>query len=197
MEIAPTLPLPTLSEMPLYVDHVVKVDGIEWSVSLLADCTLVVDEVSTSDVRRGASLEPAFYKCRAHTVGDAIRLAIDHSTPTSVVVQEVVVCIMRNMVLMVDKDDALPISISVGAYSTATDGFKGFACIQDPHGNLIVGEEEFDVMNTRMHYAVSVPITYRQKDWSAFGAARKFVEFVGTIRAREAIRKAAAECFAG
>jgi hypothetical protein len=184
----------TLQVMPIFVDHVVEAHGSRWSVTTLSDGAFAVDELSASSPSRGGCFTPTFCRGRASSIEDVVQMAIDHSALDSEVIQDVCIALLGGMILLVGKDDELPIALSVGPYIISTEDVKRFVCIQDPNGKLLLGQEEYDVSDPHTPYICAR--TFVNADWSAFGAARTFVSFVGRVRAREAIRRARDRCCA-
>jgi hypothetical protein len=181
-------PLSTLLTLPRYRDHVFDVDGAKWKVAVLFDGMFTVDEVSDGFTPRSATLSAGFCHGRASTVGDLVRLTVEQSNPKHVTIQAVARALLGGSTLHVEKDGELTMAFSVGPYSTAVDGDLGHVCMQDPGMRLLKGVQEFYVTDFRGAYPVGRE--RMEEDWSAFGAAFTFVEWVGPIRAREALEKA-------
>ncbi len=184
-------PIP-LSTLPPFVDRVVEAYGARWSITALSDGALAVDELVDTSPKRGGCFTPGFYEYRATSDEDIVRMAIDHSALDSDVIREVSIELVRGATLAVEKDGELPIAISVGVYAASDKDQIRYACVQNRRGLPLVGSEEWDVSDPRNPLIYSRTCT--SEDWSAFGAARTFVCFVGRVRAREALRKARAVC---
>lgn len=173
-----------------YVNHHVSAHGGQWIVSAFSDGAIAVDEVADG-VRRGDCFRPTFYQSRAKTIEDLIQVTVDNSENASVVIQDVAIALLKGRRLSVQKDDELPIAVDVGPCELPNGG-SGFVCVQHPNNNQLPAHHEVDMAvagKFDWHHR-----TKTEEDFSAFGAAWKFVQIVGLVRAREALRKEAPSC---